>query len=162
MHTWRPSTAIAGLASSSQMKLILVKVKCMSNAIGFNLENNNRLIGDEERKQVVLLAKAVSVAVAPIKRSEGVEVTALVAVVRSSLVLTRTRSWRSVVQSFIEKAVIDCRFFTMFAVAGTLLGSVLCFLEGTFLVIESYIQCFHSLPLHSDNERIIPLLIESL
>ncbi|GJZ19434.1 hypothetical protein Tco_0556024 [Tanacetum coccineum] len=103
MHTWRPSTAIVALASSSQMKLISVKVKCMSNAIGFNLENNNRLIGDEERKQVVLLAKAVSVAVAPIKTSEGVEVTALVAVVRSSLVLTRTRSWRSVVQSFIEK-----------------------------------------------------------
>lgn len=27
------------------------------------------------------------------------------------------------------QAIIDCRFFTMFAVAGTLLGSVLCFLE---------------------------------
>ena len=29
------------------------------------------------------------------------------------------------------QAIIDCRFFTLFAVAGTLLGSGLCFLEVT-------------------------------
>lgn len=29
----------------------------------------------------------------------------------------------------LVQAIVDCRFFTLFAVAGSLLGSVLCFLE---------------------------------
>nr|GMD91487.1 UPF0114 domain-containing protein [Ipomoea batatas] len=32
-------------------------------------------------------------------------------------------------QILMEKAIVDCRFFTWFAVAGSLLGSVLCFIE---------------------------------
>lgn len=34
----------------------------------------------------------------------------------------------------VVQLIIDCRFFTIFAVGGTLLGSVLCFLEVTFLI----------------------------
>ncbi|KAL7619141.1 uncharacterized protein LOC111876244 [Lactuca sativa] len=172
IRAWRPSSAISA-PSSSQTTLTSVKVKCMSNAIGFSLENN-RLPGDGERKPVVL-AKAAScsevavnvVVAAPTQTSQGVDVATLVAIVRTSVfrrlyVVTRSRSWRSIVQLFIEKAIIDCRFFTMFAVAGTLLGSVLCFLEGTFLVFESYFHYFHSLSHHSDHGRIMQLLIESL
>lgn len=30
---------------------------------------------------------------------------------------------------YFVQAIIDCRFFTLFAVAGSLIGSVLCFVE---------------------------------
>ncbi|KAI3737046.1 hypothetical protein L2E82_27041 [Cichorium intybus] len=173
MRAWRPSSAICA-PSYSQKTLTSMQIKCMSsNAMGFSLENN-RLAGDGERKPVVLVKAttcskaAVNVAVAAAtKTSQGVDVATLVAIVRTAvarrlLLVTRSRSWKSIVQLFIEKAIIDCRFFTMFAVAGSLLGSVLCFLEGTFLVLESYLHYFHSLSHHSDHGRIMHLLIESL
>ncbi|XVE94784.1 hypothetical protein REPUB_Repub02eG0039000 [Reevesia pubescens] len=66
------------------------------------------------------------------------------------------------VQMLIEKVIIDCRFFTIFAVLGSLLGSVLCFIEGSFLILESYLQYFHSISTKSDQEHIIHLLIEAI
>ncbi|KAI3684795.1 hypothetical protein L6452_34021 [Arctium lappa] len=162
IRTWRPSSAIC-VPSTSQTTFTSLKVKCStSNAIGFSLENN-RFAGDGERKPVVIAKAAVNGAVdAPTQTKQGLDVVTLVAivrpvVVRRLLLVTRSRSWRSIVQLFIEKAIIDCRFFTLFAIAGTLLGSILCFLEGTFLVMESYFQYFHS-----DHGHIMQLLIESL
>ncbi|XP_024972026.1 uncharacterized protein LOC112510904 [Cynara cardunculus var. scolymus] len=174
IRTWRPSSAICA-PSTSQTTFTSVKMKCsMSNAIGFSLENN-RFTGDGERKPVVI-AKAAACSEAAVNRAvdapmqtrRGLDVVTLVAIVRPAVVrrlllVTRSRSWRSIVQLFIEKihqnfqAIIDCRFFTLFAIAGTLLGSVLCFLEGIFLVMESYFQYFQS-----DHGHIMQLLIESL
>lgn len=37
------------------------------------------------------------------------------------------------------QAIVDCRFFTFFAIAGSLLGSVLCFVE-----VRTYIYINHT------------------
>ncbi|XP_030545445.2 uncharacterized protein LOC115751641 [Rhodamnia argentea] len=66
------------------------------------------------------------------------------------------------VQRLIEKAIVDCRFFTLFAVAGSLLGSVLCFVEGCFVVIELYVEYFHSMSQMSDQGHVVQLLVEGL
>ncbi|XP_058735322.1 uncharacterized protein LOC131607322 [Vicia villosa] len=65
-------------------------------------------------------------------------------------------------QMLIERAIVDCRFFTLFAVAGSLLGSVLCFLEGCVLVIESYAHYFHMLSQPLDQGHLVHLLIEAI
>ncbi|CAJ2650407.1 unnamed protein product [Trifolium pratense] len=65
-------------------------------------------------------------------------------------------------QMLIEKAIIDCRFFTLFAVAGSLLGSVLCFLEGCVLVIESYAHYLHTMSQRLDQGHLVHLLIEAI
>ncbi|KAL8153975.1 hypothetical protein V2J09_011735 [Rumex salicifolius] len=58
----------------------------------------------------------------------------------------------SLIQGFIERVIIDCRFFTFLAVAGSLLGSILCFVEVYYtqcwkesyfyLVIFIFLMCF--------------------
>ncbi|XP_016503991.2 uncharacterized protein LOC107822011 [Nicotiana tabacum] len=65
-------------------------------------------------------------------------------------------------QLFIEKGILDCRFFTLFAVAGTLIGSLLCFVEGCYLVIESYFHYFMALSQKSDLGHVVQLLIEAI
>ncbi|MCL7040307.1 hypothetical protein MKW94_001118 [Papaver nudicaule] len=71
------------------------------------------------------------------------------------------KSWRQRVQMMIEKGIVDCRFFTLFAVAGSLLGSVLCFIEGAFFVLESYIEYFKAISEKSDQGHVMHLLIEA-
>ncbi|OAY22859.1 hypothetical protein MANES_18G031533v8 [Manihot esculenta] len=63
---------------------------------------------------------------------------------------------------FIEKAIIGCGFFTLFAIAGSLLSSVLCFLEGCSLILESYFHYFSSLSQSSDQGQMVQLLIEAI
>lgn len=63
---------------------------------------------------------------------------------------------------FLVQAIVDCRFFTLFAVAGSLLGSVLCFLEGCVLVIQSYAHYFHMLSQPLDQGHLVHLLIEAI
>ncbi|KAL7262023.1 hypothetical protein ACSBR1_000416 [Camellia fascicularis] len=75
---------------------------------------------------------------------------------------TKRRPWRLPAQMFIERTIVDCRFFALFAVVGSLLGSVLCFLEGCFLVIESYLQYFHAMSHRSDQGYVVQLLIEAI
>ncbi|WVZ23181.1 hypothetical protein V8G54_001725 [Vigna mungo] len=65
-------------------------------------------------------------------------------------------------QMQIEKAIIDCRFFTLFAVAGSLLGSVLCFVEGCLLVMESFAHYFRMLSQELDQTHMMHLLIEAI
>ncbi|KAK4782158.1 hypothetical protein SAY86_016260 [Trapa natans] len=83
-----------------------------------------------------------------------------------ALVILRTAArWRLTkvdIQNLVERAIIDCRFFTCLAVAGTLLGSVLCFLEGSFTVLESYVQYFRSMSGIADQGQVTQLLIEAL
>ncbi|KAF7829713.1 putative transmembrane protein [Senna tora] len=70
--------------------------------------------------------------------------------------------WNIQPQMLIEKAIIDCRFFTLFGVVGSLVGSVLCFLEGCFLVMHSYVQYFHILSERLDQGHVVQLLIEAI
>lgn len=65
-------------------------------------------------------------------------------------------------QMLIEKVVVDCRFFSLLAVAGSLLGSVLCFVEGCFLVLESYYHYFQTMSPGSDHAQVVHLLIEAI
>ncbi|ERN17646.1 uncharacterized protein LOC18445991 [Amborella trichopoda] len=66
-------------------------------------------------------------------------------------------------QRFVERAIIDCRFFTLIGVAGSLLGSILCFLEGVFLVLESFVEYFKVVMWRrSDEGQMVLLLMEAI
>ena len=96
----------------------------MSNAIGFNLENN-RLAGDGDRKPVLLAKAAVcseaavnGAAATTTRKSQGVDVATLVAILRMAVVrrlplVTRSRSWRSIIQLFIEKVLVNLNFLSL-------------------------------------------------
>ncbi|GMP81157.1 hypothetical protein CsSME_00035960 [Camellia sinensis var. sinensis] len=77
-------------------------------------------------------------------------------------VVTKPRPWKLHPQMLIERVIIDCRFFTLFAVAGSLVGSILCFVEGCFMVLESYFHYFNSLSQSSDHGDVMHLLIEAI
>ncbi|KAI4321007.1 hypothetical protein MLD38_034431 [Melastoma candidum] len=66
------------------------------------------------------------------------------------------------IQALLEKGLIDCRFFTLLAVAGSMVGSILCFIEGCFLVSESYVEYFHMMSQHTDAGHMVHLLVEAL
>ncbi|KAI4389566.1 hypothetical protein MLD38_001781 [Melastoma candidum] len=74
----------------------------------------------------------------------------------------RMRPWRYNIQMLLEKGMLDCRFFTLLAVAGSMVGSILCFVEGCFLVSESYVEYFHMLSQHTDTGHMVHLLVEAL
>ncbi|XP_043709032.1 uncharacterized protein LOC122658186 [Telopea speciosissima] len=76
--------------------------------------------------------------------------------------MNRRRSWKLQAEMLMEKTIIDCRFFTLFAVAGSLMGSILCFVEGCFLILESYFNYFHMMMKHSDHGHVIDLLMEAI
>ncbi|KAF5955679.1 hypothetical protein HYC85_008535 [Camellia sinensis] len=61
---------------------------------------------------------------------------------------TKQRPWRLHAQMFIERTIVDCRFFTLFAI-------------GCFLVIESNLQYFHAMSHRSDQGYVVQLLIEA-
>ncbi|GAB2291343.1 hypothetical protein Dimus_025601 [Dionaea muscipula] len=67
-------------------------------------------------------------------------------------------------QMLIERVIVDCRFFTLFAVAGSLLGSVLCFVEGSFLILKSYYFGYvHSIMSQTlDHGNSLQLIIEAI
>ncbi|KAL1564849.1 hypothetical protein AAHA92_07142 [Salvia divinorum] len=67
--------------------------------------------------------------------------------------------WGLHIQMFLEKAVVDCRFFTLLAIGGSLICSLLCFLEGCFLVLGSY---FHALSRMSEQTQVVHQLIEAI
>uniref|UniRef100_A0A803RAY9 Uncharacterized protein n=1 Tax=Cannabis sativa TaxID=3483 RepID=A0A803RAY9_CANSA len=73
----------------------------------------------------------------------------------------KRRSLKQNIQMFMERGIINCRFFALFAVAGSLLGSVLCFVEGCFLVLQSYFQYFHNLSHKADQGHAMHSLIEA-
>ncbi|PWA84269.1 hypothetical protein CTI12_AA160320 [Artemisia annua] len=170
----KATTALGGptLQSASTMGRVKLRFTCM--AAGFGLENG-RLDGDVERKPV-MATKAATCKVAALdgavtattQTSEKVNLATLIvvlvrtAVERRSKIVMKPTPWSLIIQSFVEKVIMDSRFFTIFGVAGTLLGSVLCFMEGVFLVAESYLQYFHAMYQHSDHSHIMHLLIEAL
>ncbi|PIN19112.1 hypothetical protein CDL12_08223 [Handroanthus impetiginosus] len=76
--------------------------------------------------------------------------------------ITKERPWRWHIQMFVEKVIIDCRFFTLLAVAGSLLSSVLCFVEGCVLILETYFQYFNPLQKMPEQGQVVPRLIEAI
>ncbi|KAK6130949.1 hypothetical protein DH2020_035311 [Rehmannia glutinosa] len=101
------------------------------------------------------------------KTDKGVDLALLLANVADKMsqwrkFITKARPWRFHIQMSVEKAIIDCRFFTLLATAGSMLGSVLCFVEGCFLIMESYFQYFHSLSQMSDQGHLVLLLVQAI
>ncbi|XP_004238210.2 uncharacterized protein [Solanum lycopersicum] len=105
-------------------------------SLRFKCLNKGRLIGGAEKKVVVVATKAVGTAVV----SEPIT----------------TQNWK------ISDGILDCRFFSLLAVAGTLIGSLLCFIEGCYLIIESYIHYFIAISHKSDVGHVVQLLIEAI
>ncbi|XP_027348574.1 uncharacterized protein LOC113860118 [Abrus precatorius] len=127
-----------------------------------------------ERKLPVAALKASMATTDQITSSQPVvpqglsDLAALLASIRNAIfVLLRSalksKPWNLHPQMLIEKAIIDCRFFTLFAVAGSLLGSVLYFVEGCLLVIESYAHYFHIMfSQRLEQGHLVHLLIEAI
>ncbi|KAF8377472.1 hypothetical protein HHK36_030851 [Tetracentron sinense] len=72
------------------------------------------------------------------------------------------KPWRLHAQILIQRVIFDCRFFTMFAVVGSLIGSVLCFVEGCLLILQSYFEYFQGISQRLDQEHVVQLLIEAI
>ncbi|KAF9668630.1 hypothetical protein SADUNF_Sadunf14G0023700 [Salix dunnii] len=152
-------------------------VKCVGKATGFN---GDKMVsgdhGDHKRKSTVAVKASVAASKGSLLTVEPpriferglIDLASLLAMVSNALrkVLRppalKPKLWKFQVQKLIEKAIIDCRFFTLFAVAGSLLGSALCFVEGCFLILESYFQYFNTLYRVSDQGHLVHLLIEAI
>ncbi|XP_076929131.1 uncharacterized protein LOC143593358 [Bidens hawaiensis] len=167
----RPSSAL-GRAPSLE-GVLAMRFTCM--AAGFGSENNQ--VARDIEKKPVALPKAATYLVADLEGSvveptspiseRVVDFATLMVFLRSNSlsmlkVVTRRRQWNLIIQSLVEKVIMDSRFLTMFGVVGTLLGSVLCFLEGVFLVVHSYLGYFQAIYHHTDHGHIMDILIKSL
>lgn len=82
-------------------------------------------------------------------------------VLRKFGALTR-RCWTKIVEGVIHQGVVRCQSFTLIGVAGSLVGSVPCFLEGCGFVVESFLLQFRAMSQVVDHAEIIKLLIEAL
>ncbi|KAG7020537.1 hypothetical protein SDJN02_17222, partial [Cucurbita argyrosperma subsp. argyrosperma] len=163
LRSVRPSSTVVSSSSSSSPSTAAT-VRCLGKA-GLNSKNGERLVtsGDGERRQIVNLKAAAAPETVETETREldlGSLLANLLVQLKNTAVKTKIR--RRQIQKFIEKIIIDCRFFTLFAVAGSLLGSILCFLEGSFIVAESYLQYFNGVSRRSDESHAVELLIESL
>ncbi|KAK9947143.1 hypothetical protein M0R45_012577 [Rubus argutus] len=164
LRTFNPMTIHSSSASSSSSSPPTT-LRCLSKDARL-LNGENRLGTANERKQVALAKASVATSHTlttskPQVNRGVVEFASLVAKINRSLLIKR-KSMKLQVQMFIERGIIDCRFFTLLAVAGSLLGSVLCFVEGCFIVLESYFQYFHALSEKADQGHIVHLLIEAI
>ncbi|KAL8141170.1 hypothetical protein V2J09_007191 [Rumex salicifolius] len=65
-------------------------------------------------------------------------------------------------QGLIERVIVDCRFFTFLAIAGSLIGSILCFVEGFAMVMKSYFRYFEAALHKMDYGSVVELLIEAI
>nr|XP_010909563.1 uncharacterized protein LOC105035641 [Elaeis guineensis] len=65
-------------------------------------------------------------------------------------------------EMLVETGIARCQSFTLIAVAGSLIGSVLCFVEGCFLVLETFFEYFQMISQGLDQEGILQLLIEAI
>ncbi|KAF3445172.1 hypothetical protein FNV43_RR14866 [Rhamnella rubrinervis] len=163
-------------SSSSSSSPAATTFRCLSKG-GLNGEKRLSWTGrGEERKPTATAVKASMASSESVITSEPQVrmmrgILDLVCVVRNAnhaaLLLLRKifkkKSLRQRLQMIIERIIIDCRFFTLFAVGGSLIGSVLCFVEGCFTILESYFQYFHALSQKSDQgHHVVQLLIEAI
>ncbi|XP_020597153.1 uncharacterized protein LOC110036932 [Phalaenopsis equestris] len=59
-------------------------------------------------------------------------------------------------EELIEKGIYKCRFLAFFGVLGSLMGSVLCYLKGCVLVINSFADYI------GNGGRVIVMLVEAV
>ncbi|XP_058081627.1 uncharacterized protein LOC131229656 [Magnolia sinica] len=129
-----------------------------------------RVFADSETKPVVAVkASAVSErAVSERQQTKGGVDLALLAANVAGAALSvfrhalKRKSWQVEAEMFIDRGIINCRFFTLIAVAGSLLGSILCFVEGCFLILESFFEYFQTMAQRTDRGQVVQLLIEAL
>ncbi|CAL0331241.1 unnamed protein product [Lupinus luteus] len=134
-------------------------------------EDHNKAYGKSERKPVMAVKASMAITnhlttSQPLVRQGLLDLVAFITRNRNAMLIflkasIKRKQWNLQPQMLIQRAIIDCRFFTLFAIAGTLLGSVLCFIEGCFLVIESYGHYFHTLSKSLDQGHLVHLLIEA-
>ncbi|KAK6118901.1 hypothetical protein DH2020_047354 [Rehmannia glutinosa] len=125
----------SNLAISSMAAFRPRTLMCLAKA-GLSSENPAGG-GSSERNPVVVKAagcNSACVLVSEPKTDKGVDLALLLANVADKMsqwrkFITKARPWRFHIQMSVEKAIIDCRFFTLLATAGSMLGSVLCFVE---------------------------------
>ncbi|TXG52299.1 hypothetical protein EZV62_021468 [Acer yangbiense] len=170
LRTSRPSHNI--ISSSSSSSISARTVRCGGKA-GFN-NGDKRVYGNGDQRKSTVPVKAsvaTSNSVMITKKPEvdgGIDLATLLPNVKKAMLvlvlrpLVIRRPRRLQIQMFIERVIINCRFFTLLAVAGSLLGSVLCFVEGCFLSVKSYFQFFNTLSQKADQAHIVHLLMEAI
>lgn len=141
---------------------------CLSKA-GLNSKNvsTGGGGGDEKKTAVKAMGGCACVVISEPKTDKGVDLALLIAnasdvILQWWIMITKQRPWKFNIQMFIEKAIVDCRFFTLFAIGGSLLGSVLCFVEGCFLILQSYLQYFRAISHTMQQGHVVQLLIEAI
>ncbi|KAE9607353.1 hypothetical protein Lal_00026861 [Lupinus albus] len=164
-----PSSFSSSSSSSTTTSLYMRCVQYQNRA-SLN-EDHNIAYGKSERKPVMAVKASMAITnhlttSQPLVRQGLSDLVAFITRIRNAMLIflkasIKRKQWNLQPQMLIEKAIIDCRFFTLFAVAGTLLGSVLCFIEGCFLVIKSYGHYFHTLSHSVDQAHLVHLLIEA-
>ncbi|TKY58923.1 hypothetical protein E2542_SST15998 [Spatholobus suberectus] len=149
-------------------------MKCVRYQSRASVDGDHNIASVKGERKPVVAVKATMATTDPITTSQPVvqqglsDLASLMASIRNAiLVLLRAIIKRKPCnlqpQMLIERAIIDCRFLTLFAVAGSLLGSVLCFVEGCLLVVESYAHYFHMLSQRLDQGHlVVHLLIEAI
>ncbi|KAI0498136.1 hypothetical protein KFK09_021377 [Dendrobium nobile] len=87
----------------------------------------------------------------------------LVEQINGALHYFRARSfcWYLNPQVLLEKVIMNCRFFTLIGVFGSLVGSVLCFIEGCFLILKSYFEYFFTIWKGLDQGDVLHLILEA-
>ncbi|CAN8267806.1 unnamed protein product [Cochlearia groenlandica] len=165
----RPILDLKCLPTTSSYMSRTRKMKC-SLRLGPDGHNQRSSFKDKERKLLVEVKAYVPTSeivftgkTTQVRPNVMMDLVSLVTQV-TNIVLVELRhaikrqTWKlQSSQIYIEKVIIDCRFFTLFAVAGTLLGSVLCFLEGCSRVLECYTHY-----LTGSKENTVHMLMEAL
>ncbi|KAH7366254.1 hypothetical protein KP509_18G069900 [Ceratopteris richardii] len=65
-------------------------------------------------------------------------------------------------EALIEAMIFNCRFLTLFAVIGSLGGSVLCFMQGCRFVKQSFFDYVHHTICGLDTSHVVILLVEAI
>ncbi|KAJ4962719.1 hypothetical protein NE237_022658 [Protea cynaroides] len=151
-----------GSLSSSRC---LIKAGVITREKGVSAGNGERKISAVTGKASVVSESMISTE--PQAKTSGVGQASLTAnITETALRILRPDvkriPWRLQTEMLMETAVIDCRFFTLFAVAGSLLGSILCFFEGCALILESYFSYYHMMLQHSNQGHRIEILFEAI
>ncbi|XP_024528876.1 uncharacterized protein LOC112345764 [Selaginella moellendorffii] len=66
------------------------------------------------------------------------------------------------VEEHLERMIFNCRFFTLFAVFGSLAGALLCFVKGSTYIAKSFIEYFQNCHSGVGSGKVILLLVEAV
>ncbi|KAK1269876.1 hypothetical protein QJS04_geneDACA006580 [Acorus gramineus] len=122
-------------------------------------------VGTDKKKRWVSAKASVSASESVGEEVVGTGLEDLVASVKNFLRwvrLVRIDSLRLRAELLIERVIINCRFFTFIGVAGSLIGSILCFVEGCFAILESIYQYTRAMLKKTDHGEIMQLIIEAI